>query len=227
MNHAIRTMLLTDRSDDHVTDPARRLQATAPDLPRAAARTGAAGRLLSAALSLFARRGFHGSSIRDIATEAGLTSASLYGHFQSKEHLLAELVRIGHEEHHVHLRRAMLETTGDPAAQLRAVVAAHVRFHAEYPVLATVTNNELHALPAALAAPSLALRAQSEHLLRDIIDRGAELGVFDPPHPWMTMAAIGGMGIRVAAWYHDDSEWSIDDVATTYAELAIRMAAGR
>lgn len=210
-----------------MADAASRLLATNPLLPPSAERPGAAGRLLLAALSLFARRGFHGSSIRDIAAEAGLTSAALYGHFESKDHLLAELVRVGHDEHNAQLRRSLLESSSDPVAQLRGVVAAHVRFHAQYPVLATVTNNEMHALPESLAAPSLALREQSEHLLREVIERGQAMGVFDPPHAWMTMAAIGGMGIRVAVWYHGDSEWSIDEVAGTYAELAVRMAGGR
>jgi AcrR family transcriptional regulator len=207
-----------------VADAAPRLQATAPDLPAAALRPGAAGRLLVAGLTLFARQGFHGTSIRDIAAEAGLTSAALYGHFESKEHLLAELVRIGHEEHHGALRRAALESDSAPDAQLRAVVAAHVRFHATYPVLATVANTEMHAVPPALVAPALALRTQSELLLSEILDRGTALGVFAPPHPWMTMAAIGGMGIRVASWYHHDSEYAVEEVAETYSELALRMA---
>lgn len=207
-----------------MADAAPRLQATAPDLPATAARPGAAGRLLEAALSLFARKGFHGTSIRDVAAAAGLTSAALYGHFESKEHLLAELIRVGHEEHNGSMRRALLECPAEPEAQLRGAVEAHVRFHADYPLLATVTNNELHSLPPSLVAPALALRDQSEQLLREIIERGAALGVFDPPHVWMTMAAIGGMGIRVASWYHGDSDLSVDEVAATYAELAVRMA---
>ena len=205
-----------------MADAAPRLQATEPDLPADAVRPGAAGRLLDAALGLFARRGFAGTSIRDIATAAGLTSAALYSHFESKEHVLAELVRAGHEEHHTRLRRALLDG-GDPIAQLRRVVDAHVRFHAEHPVLATVCNNELHALPAGLAAPALALRTQSERLILEIVERGVALGVFDPPHTWMTVAAIGGMGIRVAAWYSTDSTYSVDEVASTYADLAVRM----
>jgi hypothetical protein len=32
------------------------------------------------------------------------------------------------------------------------------------------------------------------------------------------------MGIRVASWFHADSDLSIDEVAATYAELAVRMA---
>jgi len=34
------------------------------------------------------------------------------------------------------------------------------------------------------------------------------------------------MGIRVAAWYSDDAGFAVDDVADTYAELAIRMVRG-
>ncbi|HVM54633.1 MAG TPA: TetR/AcrR family transcriptional regulator [Acidimicrobiales bacterium] len=206
-----------------MADAASRLQATEPDLPAGSARPGAR-RVLEAALGLFARHGFSGTSIRDIAAEAGLASAALYAHFESKDHVLAELVRIGHEEHHGRLRRAALGTAGDPEQQLRGVVGAHARFHAEYPVLATVCNNELHALPPALAAPALALRAQSEQLLQEIVELGIERGVFDPPHTWMTVAAIGGMGIRVAAWFAADLEIGIDEVADTYGELAVRMA---
>lgn len=209
-----------------MAEAAPRLQATEPDLPAAAARPGAAGRLLDAALRLFARNGFAGTSIRDIAAEAGLTSAALYSHFPSKEHLLAELVRAGHDEHHTRLRRALLDG-GDVSDQLRNVVRAHVRFHAEHPVLATVCNTELHALPPDLVAPSLALRSQSERLLEEIVERGVSQGVFDPPHVWMTVAAIGGMGIRVAAWYSPDSTYDVDEVATTYADLAIRMVTTR
>ena len=206
-----------------MSEPAPRLLATEPDLPAAATRPGNAGRLLGAALSLFARRGFAGTSIREIAAEAGLTSAALYTHFESKEHVLAELLRAGHEDHHVRLRRALLDTGDDPEAQLRAVVAAHVRFHAEHPVLATVCNEELHALPAPLVDAVLAVRSQSERQLQDIVERGVALGRFDPPHVWMTTAAIGGMGIRVAAWFGDGRGIDVDEVATTYAELAVRM----
>lgn len=49
-------------------------------------------RILKTASTLFAQRGFAGTSIRDISDELGLTKAALYYHFTSKEEILAELV---------------------------------------------------------------------------------------------------------------------------------------
>ena len=202
---------------------APRLAATAPTLPPGVEGEGARARILIAALSLFAQRGFFGTSIRDIAADAGLQSASLYGHFPSKEHLLAEIVAIGHEEHHRRLRAALLDGGADPVEQLRGFVRAHVLMHADHPVLTMVSNNELHVLPPDLAARAITFRQQSELLMIDLVERGIALGRFAPPHPWMTAAAVLGMGIRVGNWFDPTLGLAPEEVADTYAELALRM----
>jgi AcrR family transcriptional regulator len=48
-------------------------------------------RLLDAAESVFAKRGFHGASVEDIAREAGATTGALYSNFAGKEDLFLEL----------------------------------------------------------------------------------------------------------------------------------------
>jgi len=50
-------------------------------------------RLLEAAVDLFAERGFHGTSIRDIALRADVNVASAHYHFGSKEDLYLEVLR--------------------------------------------------------------------------------------------------------------------------------------
>ena len=110
-------------------------------------------RILEGALLLFAREGFHASSMRELARVVELQPSAVYVHFPSKEHLLAELVRAGHEVHQQALRAALLEAGADPLDQLRALAAAHVRSHASYPHLAVVVNTELEALSPELAAP--------------------------------------------------------------------------
>lgn len=50
-------------------------------------------RLLSAAIKVFARAGYSGASMNDIAAEAGLTKPTLYYHFPSKEALFAAMMK--------------------------------------------------------------------------------------------------------------------------------------
>src|SRR5712675_940902 len=49
-------------------------------------------RLLDAAQTVFAQRGFHGASVDEIAREAGATTGALYAHFAGKEALFLELL---------------------------------------------------------------------------------------------------------------------------------------
>lgn len=201
----------------------RRLAALTTVLPPGAAPDGSRGVILGEALRLFAEHGYGGSSIRDIAKLVGIQAASVYSHFPSKAHVLAELVRIGHEEHHRRLRGALLDARSDPKEQLMAIVRAHVSAHAEYPMLAVVSNAELHALPAEFAAPSLELRRQSELLLLEVIERGIKLGVFKVPDAQLARSAISAMGLRVAHWYTPELEQTPARVAEVYAEFACRV----
>ena len=152
--------------------PARRVRSGVPALPPRPATDGTRGRILLAGLGLFAEHGFHGTSIRDIAAEAAVQSASLYAHFPSKEAILAELVLAGHEEHHTRLVTALLQSGTDPRDRLAALVRAHVQAHTDYPMLAVVANNEMHALSPAAAAPAAAVRRRSEALLAEILAMG-------------------------------------------------------
>jgi len=195
--------------------------------PRLAA-GGTRGRILLAGLGLFAGHGFHGTSIREIAAAAAIQPASLYAHFPSKEAILAELALAGHEEHLTRLVTALLQSGTDPRDRLAALVRAHVHTHADYPMLAVVASNEMHALSPAAAAPAAAARRRSEALLAEVLAMGHQHGVFDLVHLEATAAAIGSMGIRVASWYPaPEASLNPSQLADVYASLALRMAGAR
>lgn len=205
----------------------RRLAATDAILPPGRTPEGTRGVILNVALRLFAEHSYGATSIRDIASEAGIQPASLYSHYPSKEHVLAEIARIGHEELDRCLRAALLEASPDPRRQVAALVHAHVLLHATYPVLAVVVNSELHALSPESAAPSLALRREAEELLVGIMERGLRLGVFEVPIPLLVPPAIAAMGARVANWYSPDCGLSPEQVAEQYAGFALRLLGAR
>jgi AcrR family transcriptional regulator len=182
----------------------------------------AARRILEVALRMFAMHGFHGTSMRDLAKGLEIQPSALYASFPSKDHLLAELVRIGHEYHLASLRSALLAAGSDPVDQLRAVVRANALVHATYPHMAVVINDELHALPKTLVAAGLGLRRQSVALLTDIIERGIALKRFAMSQPFVAIAAIGAMSLRIPYWY-EPGQLTVEALADAQAELALRI----
>jgi AcrR family transcriptional regulator len=207
---------MNDRSDSERIRAARRARLPEADMD------STARRILEAALRLFATQGFHGTSMRDLAKVLEIQPSALYASFPSKDHLLAELVRLGHELQHSTLRAALLAAGGDPLEQLRAVVRANAILHATYPHLAVVVNDELHALAPELAAPGLALRRQTIALLTEIVDRGVTKGRFTMSQPAVAIAAIGAMSLRIPYWY-TAGETAAEALADAQAELAARM----
>jgi len=54
--------------------------------------------IMEAALELFAKKGFHSTSVADISKEAGISKGLLYNYFESKEALIKELIMHGFDE---------------------------------------------------------------------------------------------------------------------------------
>jgi AcrR family transcriptional regulator len=82
--------------------------------------------ILDSALAVFAQRGYHASSIDDIAREGGVSKALIYEHFASKQDLYAELL----EQHAGELFSALAEAISDAGTSASARLA--VGFDAFY-----------------------------------------------------------------------------------------------
>jgi AcrR family transcriptional regulator len=201
--------------------------AFAPDaLPDTPHLTVGQRRVLQACVQLFAEQGFAGSSVRDVAAKAGLQPASLYNHFASKDDMLTTVVLLGHEHHADQLLRAVLDSSSSPEEQMRSLVSAHVRVHCEYSRLALVVNREDGFLPTEVRQQVAAIRARSGKITSDIMERGAELGVFTTVGSHgsqVTLLALAGLGLDAARWFPFQSDITVDELASSYAVLALRM----
>jgi AcrR family transcriptional regulator len=206
---------LNDRSEATKLPDANR--ARLPEL----AIDATARRILEVALRMFAMRGFHATSMRELAKGLEIQPSALYATFPSKDHLLAEIIRQGHEFHLQALRAALLGAGEDPAAQVAALVRANVEVHVSYPHMAVVINDELHALPSDRAAAGVALRRQGVALLTEIIARGLALGTFKTLDPTVTIASIGAMTLRLPYWYRGTP--ALPELVTAQIDLALRM----
>ncbi|SCE67606.1 transcriptional regulator, TetR family [Micromonospora chaiyaphumensis] len=196
---------------DVVTDSAEQSRA---DATRA--------RLLDAAVTAFAERGFHGTTTRDIAAAAGLSPAALYVHHRSKEELLYLISRSGHE-HVLALVREAVASSADPATALRRVVHDFVVTHARDHTTTRVVNYELAALSPAHLAEIREIRHHIEQAIRQLVEAGVRAGVFQTPDPRMAAAALLSLGVDVGRWYRDGGDLSPEYIAARYAEMALRI----
>lgn len=183
-------------------------------------------RLLDAAVTAFAERGFHGTSTRDIASAAGMSPAAVYVHHKSKEELLYLISRTGHERT-LDLIRAAVATADDPAGQLAAAFRAFAVYHAEAHTIARIVNYELASLSEHHLREITVLRRAISGEIRALIERGVEAGVFDTPDPRMAAVTVVSLGIDIARWYRDEGVWTPEDVADYYVDLVLRMVGER
>ncbi|HEV7650461.1 MAG TPA: hypothetical protein VGP26_20125 [Actinophytocola sp.] len=131
---------------------------------------------------------------------------------------------IGHQELHQRMQQALIEAGPGPVEQFAALIGAQVLVHTDYPLLALVANEELHALSVERAAPALALREQSRKMALRVLDPGIRSGVFAVADVGLTAIAIGGMGIRVANWFGPDQPYTREQVADAFTGFALQLA---
>jgi AcrR family transcriptional regulator len=77
------------------------------------------GRLLDAAERVFLRRGLHGSSVEEIAAEAGFTRGAFYSNFKSKDELFVELLQDRVYRQYAEMAKQAGEQPGTPRERLR------------------------------------------------------------------------------------------------------------
>jgi TetR/AcrR family transcriptional regulator, cholesterol catabolism regulator len=125
------------------------------------------------AAKLFARKGYHGTSIGDIAEALGVQKGSLYAHIASKEDLLYETMREGAAAFHAALDAIPEEL---PATEkIRLALRGHLRVVVEQLDVATVFVQEWRYLKGPRRDEIVAERRRYEERIRDLFREGREL----------------------------------------------------
>ncbi|MFI7062887.1 TetR/AcrR family transcriptional regulator [Kribbella sp. NPDC050124] len=180
----------------------------------------AARRLLTGAIDAFAERGFQATTTRDIASRAGMSPAALYVHYPSKERLLFEISRYGHQAALDVLRSA--DTDSTPADRLRSLVSAFTAWHAQHHTIARVVQYELAALTPEHLGEVAAIRRAISAQLEEVLHAGVADGSFAVDDLPGTTLAVLSLSIDVARWY-TPHRGDPETLGKLYADLAHRM----
>jgi AcrR family transcriptional regulator len=166
------------------------------------------GRILSAAVALFAEQGFDATSVQQIVARAAVTKGAMYHYFRSKDDLLYEIYHRLIEEQLAGLRR-ILDRGLPPPDTLRAVIADLVETTAANLEPAAVFGREMHRLAGERMAELRAARRRYHESLRDLVARGQRDGVFGTAASAETVTLmVFGIVNQLPQWYRPDGPTS-------------------
>lgn len=176
--------------------------------------------ILTAAMRLFSEKGYHATSMRDIAEALGLQAGSLYVHIDSKEEVLFEIVDRAADQFIGTI--APVAAADRPAAErLREALRAHLQVMARNLDTATVFFHEWKFLEGHHRAQIVAKRDQYEQHFRRIVADGIESGEFRPVDVRLAALALLSMANWFYHWFSPDGPLNATDVADGFADLIL------
>lgn len=186
--------------------------------PSRAAATQAA--LLDAALHEFSAFGFRRSSMESVARRAGVSRATLYVHWGSKEELFRGLVQALHDEHVAAMEAVLADERGSLQDRIEAILQARflrfVELTSESPHAA-----ELYDLHGRLCGDvARASQERSERILARLLREAAAAGEVD-------LQRVGLSAPRVAAVLFDCAHGAKGEDPSTATPAAFRERLGR
>ncbi len=168
--------------------------------------------VVAAAGRLFADRGYHGTSMRDLGRELGLLGSSLYAHVDSKQDLLVGVVEEGSRLFQESAQRA-LAVGGSAADRLRALVAGHIDVVLDNHDVVRTFLNEARMLDHEHRMRVITARDGYEQAFREVIAEGAADGSFRKDvDPKMSSIFILSILNAIQRWYRVGGELGRDEL---------------
>jgi AcrR family transcriptional regulator len=180
-------------------------------------------RLLTSAVRCFAANGYHATTTRDIAAGVELSPAALYVHFPSKELVLFEIIRSGHERALAHVQGPFVDAAASTVDKLRTIVSRYTSWHARHHVAARVCQFELAGLTAEHYDEILQVRHRTNRVFRDIVACGVDEGAFAPVDVNRVVRSMLSLSIDLVRWYRLDGADSPEQLGEFYSGLALKM----
>lgn len=176
-------------------------------------------RILRKATEVFAERGYHRASIRDISRATGVSLSGLYYYVDSKEELLFRI-----QEHSFGTVLSNLEElladVEDPHRRLRLLVENHLRFFVNNMQEMKVLSHEADSLSGEYRQQVDDMKRQYNRVCMAIIE---ELRPPDSPiDVRVATFSLFGMMNWIYNWYHPERDIPVEELAADMSHLFLR-----
>src|SRR3954451_7292283 len=177
--------------------------------------------IIRAATRVFSDRGYHAASMAEIAEAVGIRKPSLYHHVRKKEDLLF-LIHERMVDELIEQTMPVFTSSMSPAEKLRGALTIAMRFVARHRDGVTVFLTEQRAMSGERCSELVVKRDFYEQMVHGIIADGTAAGTFVEVPPKIATKAILAMANWGYEWFQPDGPLSADEVADTFATIALR-----
>lgn len=168
--------------------------------------------LIEASARLFFERGFDRTTVRDIAHAAGITSGSIFYHFQTKEEILAAIIEIGMRRGMGDIAKSLEGVTG-ARARLHMLILSHLRaLHGPHGHYHHIWLREMRILPAEKIAGLKTIARGYRDLWRGVVGEAIATGLVRSDRRIFRRVAIGALN-WTTFWLRNPDDAKIVEVA--------------
>src|SRR5699024_4010008 len=179
--------------------------------------------ILRAARITFARHGFDGASIRDIAQEAGLSLSALYYYFPSKQDALFELIHNAFTWFSARAVETVESAGSDPIDRIATLVRFTIRYRSTYREISRVILRDTERLGADSFAETRRLQRESRDIFVGVVEQGREAGAFSVENPDIAARAILSIVNSIPLWFSKDGTLSMEELENQYTRFSLRL----
>jgi len=192
-------------------------------LSRSASKSKPATRLeevLRSAANIFFAKGFHATSIEDVARDVGMLKGSLYYYIKSKEDLLFQLLLAGIEDGDVYIAQH-IDPLGEPVEQLERAICAQIDYIIQNKVPFGLFLHEFDSLSGKRQHKVISVMSRYNNRFVDLVKRGQEQGKLIEGEPWLIVNGILGMCNWLYRWYDADHGTSSQHVKQVFVNMLL------
>jgi AcrR family transcriptional regulator len=170
--------------------------------------------ILDKAGTLFWQKGYHGTSMRDIADACDCKAANIYNYFKGKEDILFEVIKDITEQAVNSVRHLENDDTTSPVEQLRSFIDNHLSVLVQMKKSSVlISDTGLQNLTRDHRKIIIELRDTYDRILMMIIRRGIESGDFAVKDEKVAVYLISSVIIRSTIWFSSKGRLSAEEVA--------------
>jgi TetR/AcrR family transcriptional regulator, cholesterol catabolism regulator len=177
--------------------------------------------VLQSAANIFFAKGFHATSIEDVARDVGMLKGSLYYYIKSKEDLLFQLLLAGIEDSDAYIAR-QIDTNGDPVEQLERAIRAQIDYIIKNRVQFGLFLHEFDSLSGKRQHKLISVMSRYNSRFVELVRRAQEQDKIIPGEPWIIVNGILGMCNWLYRWYDTDEISDPEQVKQIFLRMLLQ-----